>query len=96
MEEQQTISIPEARAILRVWAREWSRPELEELSRKMVRRKPKYPMARAERSSLNPELAEQIRKFKDQNPNMANWKIGQVFGVDAGRVSEAIQKSKGM
>ena len=84
------LSIPEARQVLSKLALQHDMPELLELAKRMVRRKPKYPVARATRRSLDPETAKRIRAFKDQNPNMSNRAIGEMFGVDGGRVSEAI------
>lgn len=86
----ETISIPNARKILKKWAIEWDKPELLELANKMYRRPPKFPKARAERSGLTIELAKKIREYKRLNPSMANRDIGEKFGVDGGRVSEAI------
>jgi hypothetical protein len=90
------ISIPEARKLLAAYALEWDKPELLDLSRRMVRRKPKYPVARANRKSLDAALAVDIRVFKDLNPTMSNRDIGRKFGVDGGRVSEAIHGSVGL
>lgn len=89
------ISIPEAKAQLLKWAIEWDRPELMHLAERMVRRKPKFIRARAKRRSLTPELADRIRTFKNANPQMSNRDVGEYFGVDGGRVSEAIHRSKG-
>jgi hypothetical protein len=89
------ISIPEARALLSKWSLEWDKPELMDLAGRLVRRRPLYPRARAVRGSLAPELADQIRKYKEENPRMSNRDIGELFGVDGGRVSEAIHKAKG-
>jgi hypothetical protein len=88
------VSIPEARAILSRWGMEWNRPELMALAGKLVRRRPKYPVARAKRGSLTPELAARIRDYKNENPSTSNRDIGERFGVDGGRVSEAIHKVK--
>jgi len=89
------ISIPEARQLLSKWSLAWGRPELQDLAARMVRRKPKYPTARAKRGSLTKELAAKIRDFKADNPNMSHRDIGEVFGVDGGRVSEAIHDVNG-
>lgn len=88
--QHETIGIAEARRLLSKWGIEWDRPELLELAGKLRKRRPKYPVARAERKRLNPELAERIRKFKADHPLQPNWKIGLAFGTDAARVSEAI------
>lgn len=90
MEKDNHISIPEARAQLSKWALEWGKPELLELAGRMVRRRPVYPVARAKMGSLTPELAKRIREYKMQHPTMSNRDVGKVFGVDGGRVSEAI------
>ena len=89
------ISIPDARKQLRKWAKEWGKPELEELADSMYRRTPDYPRAKAERGSLTRDLAIKIRNFKRKNPEMCNRDIGLIFDVDGGRVSEAIHRTKG-
>lgn len=87
---EEHISIPEARRLLAKYALEWNRPELLELSRKMQRRKPKFAPARAKRKSLTKTTAAAIRYYKLSNPTMSNRDIGEKFGVDGARVSEAI------
>lgn len=89
------ISIPDARTQLHRWAQEWNKPELADLARQMVRRRPKHPTAKATRQSLTPQLAERIRQHKALFPEKSNRAIGETFGVDGGRVSEAIHKTKG-
>lgn len=95
MSDIEPISIPDARKLLIRYAIEWDRPELQQLAARMVRRKPKYPIARPERKSLCPKLAIMIREYKNRHPRKSNRDIGRHFGVDGGRVSEAIHSVKG-
>lgn len=95
MSEIIPISIPDARDELRAWAILWNKPELKILADRLIRRQPKYPVAKATRRSLNPEMARNIRTYKARNPSKSNRSIGELFGVDGGRVSEAIHNVKG-
>jgi hypothetical protein len=45
---------------------------------------------RDKRQSLNPLLAERIRRFAAAHPEMSQDEIGRVFNVAGGRVSEAL------
>jgi hypothetical protein len=92
--DHQPIGIPAAQEKLRKWAVEWGKPELAVLADQMYRRKPKYPRAKPQRRSLTPGKAKRIREYKEANPTMSNRDIGREFGVDAGRVSEAIHRVK--
>ena len=93
--DEEHLSIPEARRIITAIGLHYDIPEILEVVSKMQRRKPKYPVARAKRRSLTPELAERIRNYKRSHPNMSNREIGERFGVDGGRVSEAVHKALG-
>ena len=65
--------------------------EAKELTR---RDRYKPVVARPRRGSLTPELAAQIRDFVGLHPNWNNRRIGAYFGVDGGRVSEALGSKK--
>jgi hypothetical protein len=64
--------------------------EISQLSKMIARRK---PIRKAEPTStpMSPDLARDIRAFARQHPTMSQLKIGQKFGVNQGRVSEALR-----
>lgn len=90
--EKDNLTVPEVRALLTNIALDQNLEILNIIAKKMYRRKPKYPVAKAKRQSLSPDKAERIRKYKALHPEMSNRDIGERFGVDGGRVSEAIHK----
>lgn len=51
-----------------------------------------YARARAPRAAppVNAGMAEFLREFARKNPNLSQREIGQRFGIDGGRVSEAL------
>jgi len=57
-----------------------------ELFRRPMARKP----ARRRSPPVDAELAEALRRYARLHPDMPNRAIGQRFGVDGGRVSEAL------
>lgn len=60
-----------------------------------TRRRPALKRAKPTRKSLTSELAKNIRAYALQNSHLSNRVIGERFGVDGGRVSEAMHKAKG-
>lgn len=64
-------------------------PELEELADEIPRRP---PVTRAPITSrkVTPQMAEDIRLTHELHPTWSQAKIGRVFGVNAGRVSETL------
>jgi hypothetical protein len=57
---------------------------------KEMLRRPAVKVARTKARRVTPELQERIRAFAKLHPDMPNRDIGRVFGVDGGRVSEAL------
>lgn len=64
--------------------------ELMELAEEL-RRRPSGPRAPVSSTPMTPELAEEIREFAEQNPDMSHQAIAEVFNVNHGRVSEALR-----
>jgi hypothetical protein len=64
--------------------------EISQLSQMIARRK---PVNRADPTStpMSPQLAKQIRDYVKANPKLSQVKVGQKFGVNQGRVSEALR-----
>ncbi len=82
--------IPALRERLRELADEHGLDELNEIADKMYRRS--HTRRAPNRSQpLTPELAEAIREYKDAHPNAHQRHIGEVFNVNPGRVSEALE-----
>lgn len=52
------------------------------------------PRAPATSVKVTPELAKTIAAFAQRNPLMSSQQIGDIFGVNMGRVSEALQEYK--
>lgn len=82
-------TIPEIRTRLREIAEESDMPELNDLADETYR---KPPVRRAAHKSkkLTPALAAEIRMFARENPKMHQQDIATKFGVNHGRVSEAM------
>jgi hypothetical protein len=88
-EELDLISIPDARRLLTLWAEEYQMPQLAELASRMYRRS---AVRRAPRTSphVTREMAEEMREYADNHPNDSEQDIAEFFGVNPGRVSEAL------
>lgn len=56
-----------------------------------TRRRPPVKRAPTTSPSLTPELAAQIRRYALQHPDVPNREIGALFGVDGGRVTDAMR-----
>lgn len=61
----------------------------------MTRERHKPIRARASMPSLNPVMAEQIRQYVKMNPYASTLRVAEIFGVNPGRVSEAIAGENG-
>lgn len=55
-----------------------------------MRRRPPRTIARITSSPISEDLKQEIRDFKKANPGLSQQKIGEIFNVNHGRVSEAI------
>lgn len=93
---------PQIQARLRAIAAEMRQPllfpatiedyarELEQLATEMGRRKSGRPRARPTARRMTAELRNAIRAHAAAHPEMGNRDIGMIFGVDGGRVAEAL------
>ncbi len=82
-------SIPEIRSRLRELADEEGIDELNDIADELYRNPP-VKRARTKSPSLTPELAQQIRDFAAAHPDLHQQDIANHFGVNHGRVSEAL------
>lgn len=82
--------IPALRERLRELADEHNLPELNDIADQMYRRS---HTRRAPKKSppLTPEMASAIRSYKEANPDAHQQTIAEKFGVNHGRVSEALE-----
>ena len=87
--------IPEIRARLHELAAIYKIPELTELAEATRRNRP-IRKGTPVRGSLTPELAVRIRAYAKTVPTMTMREIGTEFNVDQGRVSEALNRTRGM
>jgi hypothetical protein len=85
------IGIPEARDLLRKWAKEDNSPKLAELADAMYRRAATR-RASVRSPKVTPEMAEEIRQYAAANPDLHQQDIANHFGVNVGRVSEALHR----
>lgn len=83
------LSIPEVRDRLRELAEEHGLEELHDLADQMYRKSAKK-RAPTRSPKLTPEKAEEIRAYAEANPDAHQQDIAEKFGVNHGRVSEAI------
>jgi hypothetical protein len=83
------LSIPEVRTRLRELAEEHDIDELRELANELYR---SSAIKRAPRRSpkLTPVLASEIRRYAKRHPGAHQQDIANHFGVNHGRVSEAL------
>lgn len=86
-------SIPEIRKRLHVLADELDCPELHELA-EATRRNPPVRKAPARSRPMHRKVGEAIRAYADANPRTSYQAIAEVFKVNAGRVSEALNRVK--
>ncbi len=82
--------IPALRERLRELAREHGLDELNDIADQMYRRA-HTRRAPTRSPKLTPEMAQQIRDYKAANPDAHQQDIAQIFGVNHGRVSEALE-----
>lgn len=86
---QNRLSIPEVRDRLRELADEHGIDELHDLADQMFRKSAKK-RAPIRSPKLTPEIAEQIRQYAAANPDAHQQDVAEKFGVNHGRVSEAL------
>lgn len=81
--------IPKVRERLREIAKEKGIDELNDLADQLIR---ELPVRRAPITSphMTPEIAEEVRHFAKDNPNMSQQEIANHFGLNHGRVSDAL------
>lgn len=82
-------SIPQIRDRLRELAEEHGIDELDDLADEMYRN-PAVKRAKVKSPPLTPELAEEIREYVKGHPDLHQQEVANHFGVNHGRVSEAL------
>lgn len=87
------MTIPEVRERLRELAEEHGIEELNELVDQMYREY-KNGKAPVRSPTVTAEMAEEIRQYARDNPNAHQQDITNVFGVNHGRVSEALNHDR--
>lgn len=85
-----TMTVPEVRDRLYELAGEMRSEELMHLANQLWRRRPGKVKARASAVHMTPELAQSIRDYAVTHPWLSEHRIGIEFGVNQGRVSEAL------
>lgn len=55
-----------------------------------MKRRPAVRKTSAKSQPITPELRENILRYAARNPNASQGEMGAVFGVNSGRVSEAM------
>lgn len=83
------LTVPEVRDRLYQLADELGSTELRRLADNLWRRRPGR-QTRAQSRAVTPELVTAIREFAADHPSMTEHQIGVRFGVNQGRVSEAL------
>lgn len=86
----ENLSIPEVRDRLRELADEHGIDELHELAEELYRKSPAKKRAPVRSPKLTAEMAEEIREYATANPDAHQQDIAEHFGVNHGRVSEAL------
>lgn len=84
------MTVPEVRDRLYQLADILGSTELHRLADNLWRRKPGRRKAPVSAQHLSPELAAAIREYAGNNPKMTEHQISILFGVNQGRVSEAL------
>lgn len=88
------MTIPEVRERLHGIAAETGNAELDELANQLVRRS-HGRKAPATRHGLNALRKVLIRTYAEDHPDVGEFDIAILFGVNQGRVSEAIYGKRG-
>lgn len=87
------ISIPDARDRLRELADIHEIAELREIAEAMYRRSATR-RAQTRSPKVTPEMAEEIRQYAADHPDLHQQDIANHFGVNVGRVSEALHHDR--
>jgi len=87
------LTIPQIRERLHELAVIHGIPELSSLATATIRRS--YKRAPSTRSGLDRKLKASIRAFVKENPETAFQDVANIFGVNPGRVSEAVHGKRG-
>jgi hypothetical protein len=87
------VSIPDARARLRELADVHDIDELREIADAMYRRTATR-RAQVRSPKVTPEMAEEIRQYAATHPDVHQQDIANHFGVNVGRVSEALHHDR--
>lgn len=82
-------TIPEVRARLHALADELGVEELHALA-EATRRRPASRRTAAKSTPMTASIAEGIRRFAEAKPQRSHVEIANAFGVNPGRVSEAL------
>lgn len=94
MSRFETMTIPDLAIELRTLAARHAVPELTLIADALRRRRPSAPAKPSSRKATD-ELRDQIRAFARANIGMSQQEIAHRFGVNAGRVSEALHGKRG-
>lgn len=86
-------TIPEVRFRLRQLAKILKCPELDELAAALIRRRPRKK-AENKSTPMTIKLRADIRRYCKANPDLSQQEVATHFGVNAGRVSEALRGKK--
>ena len=86
---EKLLTIPEVRDRLYELADSQRIPELRMLADQLWRRRGRRAV-RAQSIAITPELVAAIRDYAYHHPDESEHKVGQQFGVNQGRVSEAL------
>ncbi len=81
--------IPEVAKELRELAVEHDLPRLAELADELKRRK-RAPRTLPKSTPMTPELADDIREYRAENPDASQREIAEHFDINPGRVSEVL------
>jgi hypothetical protein len=84
------IPIPEAREELYQLADTYGLPRLAEIADGMKRRPPARRRAPRSAPEITPSLIRQVRIYAKNHPDEPMNKIGEVHGINQGRVSEIL------
>lgn len=89
------MTIPEVRERLYELADAHRLPELRRLADQLWRRKPWRRPVRPRSVAMTPEIAASVRRYVAAHPDVPEDRVGDVFGINQGRVSEALHGHRG-